>query len=199
MSKPTLFTVIAAFIFSLTCPAAELVIYKYAGKEHASTTGDEVNFSYQGEFVYDVAATNGTWVGWATVGGHKSYWVNPTTNFVATTIGGAGSKTYTLLAEADSTHDNQGNLILNATIYKGLNSTLQVSSNQSLTFPRILTADETQVAADPSHGQELLQSTATYVFQTSATLASNNANKSVADVVSQLAQSLESQGYQRTN
>lgn len=197
MNKRSLLTIVALFVHLLTCSAAEIVIYKYAGKEHAFTTGYEVASSYQGQFIYDVAATNGAWVGWQTLRGHKIYWVNPTTNFVVVTIGGAGSKTYTLLAEADTTHDSQANLTLNATIYKGLNSTLQVSSNQSLTFPRMLAADETQVAFDSTYGQELFQSTATYVFQTSATQASNNANKSVADVVSQLTQSLESQGYQR--
>ena len=197
MSKRTLLNIIAPFIFSLACPAAQLVIYKYAGKEQSYTTGYEVIAPYQGQFVYDVATTNGTWVGWRTLRGHKEYWVNPTTNFVAVTIDSVGSKTYTLLAEADSAHDSQANLTLNATIYKGLNSTLQVSSNQSLTFPRMLAADETQVAFDSTYGQELFQSTATYVFQTSATQASNNANKSVADVVSQLTQSLKSQGYQR--
>jgi hypothetical protein len=199
MSKRTLLTIIAPFIISLACPAAQLVIYKYAGKEQSYTTGYEVISSYQGQFVYDVATTNGTWVGWRTLRGHKEYWVNPTTNFVAVTIGSVGSKTYTLLAEADSAHDSQANLTLNATIYKGLNSTLQVSSNQSVTFPRMLTADETQVAFDPTYGQYLNQSTATYVFQTTLTQASNNANKSVADVVNQLTQSLESQGYQRQN
>ena len=193
--RSLLLTIVAVSVLSLACSGAELVIYKYAGKEHAYTTGSESIFPYQGQFVYDVATTNGTWVGWTTFrGGQKSYWVSPTTNFVAVTIGGAGSKTYTLLAEADSTHDNQGNLILNATIYKGLNSTLQVSSNQSITFPRMLNSDETQ-----TYGSELAQSTAIYVFQTSTTQASNNANKSVADVVSQITQSLDSQGYQRQN
>src|SRR4051794_28755115 len=102
MNQPTLPTIIALFIFSLTCSAADLVIYKCTGKEHAYTTGKEVLASYQGEFVYDVEATNGSWVGWQTLHGNKIYWVSPTTNFVAVTIGGAGSKTYTLLAEADS-------------------------------------------------------------------------------------------------
>jgi hypothetical protein len=199
MTKRTLLTIIVPFIFSLACSAAELVIYKYAGKEHAYTTGFEVPSSYQGQFILDVATTNGSWVGWQTIHGNKIYWVNPTTNFVAVTIGGANSRTYTLLAEADSTHDSQGNLNLNSAIYKGLNSTLQVSSNQSLTFPRMLTADETQVASSPTYGQELFQSTAIYVFQSTLTQTNNNANKSIDDVVNQLAQSLESQGYRRSN
>jgi hypothetical protein len=143
--------------------------------------------------------TNGSWVSWGTLHGNKTYWVSPTTNFVAVTIGGAGSKTYTLLGEADSTHDGQGNLTLNSGIYKGLNSTLQVSSNQSLAFPRVLTANETQVAYSSTYGQELFQSTVNYVFQSGLTQDSNNANQTVADIVSKLTQSLESQGYQRVN
>jgi hypothetical protein len=197
MKTRSLLTIIALFIFSLPCSAAELVIYKYAGKEHAYTTGIEAVNSYQGQFIYDVAATNGSWVSWGTLHGNKAYWVSPTTNFVAVTIGGAGSKTYTLLAEADSSRDGQGNLILNSGIYKGLNSSLAISSNLSLSFPRILTANETQVGASPTYGQELFQSTANYVFQSALTQASNNANQSVADAVGNLAQSLESQGYQR--
>jgi hypothetical protein len=198
MTNQILLTFIVPFFFTLTC-SADILIYKYAGKEYAYTTGFEVTSSYQGQFIYDPATTNGTWVGWQTLRGTKRYWVNPTTNFVAVTIGGAGGKTYTLLAEADSTHDAQDGLILNSTIYKGLNSTLQVASNRSLTFPRMLSADETQVANSTTYGQELFQSKASYVFQTKLSQASNDANESVADVVNRLAQSLESQGYQRSN
>src|SRR5436305_13461389 len=116
MTNRTLLTIIALLIFTLTC-SADILIYKYAGKEYAYTTGFEVTSAYQGQFIYEPATTNGAWVGWQTLRGTKRYWVNPTTNFVAVTIGGAGTKTYTLLAEADSTHDGQGGLILNSTIY----------------------------------------------------------------------------------
>jgi hypothetical protein len=65
-----------------------VLIYTYSGTEDDTTTGKETSYSFSGQLFYYPDLTNGVFVGWASIGGKKQYWIDSTAKYLLISVNG---------------------------------------------------------------------------------------------------------------
>jgi hypothetical protein len=181
---------------TLTVITQTILIYKYSGSEAIVTTGQEQTFPYSGLMYFLPATTNGIYVGWATIQGRKTYWVNTISQSILITIPGNAGQSYTVFGDAGSGYDDNGQANLHCNLLKGWNTTLNIGAKQSFVFPSSFAGENTHAYPDSQTGQMKLDAaTSSFTFAALATQTANNAGQTVQDLVNAQVKTLTSQGY----
>ena len=184
-------------LFAMNC-SADLLIYHYTGKQHDTRQGEDLTFTYQGRMILDTSTTNITFVGWATVGQNKRYWVHPETNYYLLQFGGIENRTYSVLGRASHGVDTNDYAFLASHIFKGENSELKTGTNSSVLYPKVFQGEDKSIEFDSLANTMLwIQTTVSFVFSGADTRSCNTNGQTMDDVVNALSQMLESRGYQK--
>ena len=182
----------------ITVIAQNVLIYSYTGSEKTISPGKEQTVAFDGKMFFIPATTNAVFVGWATIGGKKQYWVSYASDYRLFTITGALNRTYTLLGKASSSFpdENPGLQHLWFFLHKGQNTRLNISANKIFSFPSTLAFYNTQVYPANPTALAWREANSTYNYQESSTRTANDNGLTLADLISAAVKSLAKQGYQ---
>ena len=182
----------------ITVIAQNVLIYGYAGSEKTISPGKEQTVAFDGKMFFIPATTNAVFVGWATIGGKKQYWVSYASDYRLFTITGALNRTYTLLGKASSSFpdENPGLQHLWFFLHKGQNTRLNIGANKIFSFPSTLAFYNTQVYPANPTALAWREANSTYNYQESSTRTANDNGLTLADLISAAVKSLAKQGYQ---
>jgi hypothetical protein len=142
-------------------------------------------------------STNGTYVGWATIQGRKTYWVNSISQSLLITVPGEIGQSYTLLGDGGSGYDDNGQAHFDFNLLKGWNSKLAIAKGKTYVFPNTFAGENTHASPDQKTGQMKLDAaTSTFTFVPATTQFANNQGQTLADLVNNQIAVLKAQGYQ---
>jgi len=180
----------------LTVVSQNLLIYKYAGEETIVTKGEELSFPYSGMMFFVPDHTNGAYVGWATIQGKRSYWINSISQSLWINIPGNASQSYTLFGDAGSGFDDNGQAHFRANLLKGWNTTLAIGTRKTFVFPNTFAGENIHAYPDAQTGQmKLDQASSTFTFAGPNTQTANNTGQTLADLINAQVKLLKSEGY----
>jgi hypothetical protein len=180
----------------LTVITQDLLVYKYTGTETIVTTGEDLTFPYSGLMFFRPDNTNVTYIGWATISGKKTYWVNSNSPALFITIQGNPGQSYTLFGDAGAGYDDNGQAHFNCDSIKGWNSTLAIGTKQTFVFPNTLAGENTHAYPDSVTGHmKLDEATSLFTFAAVNTLAANNGGQTLLDLIQAEVKTLLIQGY----
>ena len=181
-----------ALLFVANTQAA-LVEFNYTGAYHAIGEGYGGNVVLRGLMVYDLSNDTFVTIGYAP---NKTYEVAVSTNYQKVSISAPRGVVYTVLVNSITTTNQNGKLMINSDLFKGVNRTLKISTNQTTVFPNVLagTHDRT-IGPGPGGDLWLAESNDTFVFNSARTLADNNNNLTLDQVVTNYRNYLQSKGY----
>jgi hypothetical protein len=181
----------------LTVTAQTVLVYKYTGTETLVSTGQDLTFSYSGVMFFVPDNTNGTYVGWATIKGQKTYWVNSVSQSLLITIPSVRGQSYTLLGDARSGYDDNGFAHFRCNFIKGWNTSLQVGKGKTFVFPNAFAGENIHAYPDSQTGlMKLDDSTSSFTFAASNTQTANNNGQTLLDLINNQVKILKLDGYQ---
>jgi len=181
---------------TVTVVGQPFLVYLLAGTETLATAGTNLSVNVAGEFIYNPAATNGTFIGWGVFNGKKQYWVTTFGNYQFITIPAIGSQSYTVFANVGTEFNNLGQPDIWSHVYKGLNTPLAIMGQTKILFPATFTANDTDIYPDPVSGIMTCETaSSTFSYQPRATLNSNDGGVNVGDYISSQIQTLVNTGY----
>ncbi len=181
----------------LTVLSQNLLVYGYSGVDTVVTKGQELTFPYSGLMFFIPDNTNGAYVGWATIQGKKTYWINSISNSLWITIPGNAGQGYTLFGDAGSGFDDNGQAHLHCNLLKGWNTTLSIGTKQTFVFPSTFAGENIHAYPDSETGQmKLAQATSKFTFVMSNTRTANNTGQTLADLISNQVKILQQAGFQ---
>jgi hypothetical protein len=189
--------VIGSRFATLTVMNHNIVIYNYSGSEKITTAGHEYIYGYNGQMYLDPDNTNGVFIGWGVIGGHRQFWVSPFSDFLLTTVQGRGGRVFTVLGKSGDGVDENGRPSIWSYFHKGLNAELNIGSNKRVALPVTFDCDITRVYPDTTTGEMILrEANSTYTFSPTTTQKANNAGKTIWDLVNDRVNVLIHAGYQ---
>jgi sugar lactone lactonase YvrE len=183
---------------NLTVTAQKIVVYTYSGSEKVTTAGQEYTYVYTGQLYLNPDNTNGVFIGWGMINGHRQYWVSPFSNYLLTTVQGSGGRVYTLLGKAGDGFDEKGRPSIWSYFHEGLNAELNIGWSKPAAFPITFECEIKRVYPDTATGAMILRKAqSTYTFAPPATQKANIAGKTIWDLVNEQADVLILSGYQK--
>jgi sulfatase modifying factor 1 len=193
MHNPYLPQIVPATLFLLLAvwaAEASVVIYSYRGTSVLTGGGRSVSAAHTGHLALDLDSMSATYVGQFAAGSGKgriTRWQSYTFEGATLTQVRGSKGNSTVLALAATPGDRYKDSVLHFESATGLDSQLTLRNavaTQRVALPKTFAALGFALAADG--GQDcLVQSKGNYVFQSAATLAANNAGKSMSDIVSE--------------
>ena len=176
----------------------DILVYNYSGKEQITTFNQDLSYNYSGEMLLIPAATNGTFVGWATINGKKQYWVSPMNHHLWINIARKNGHAYTVLGYAGDGIDTNGYPHLWSSLHRGVNSQLAIAKKRTFSFPNTFTCVDNHIYPDTNTGHIIMvDANSSYQFAPANTQTANNAGQTLPDLINALTKSLEKQGYQK--
>ncbi len=172
---------------------AQVIEYNYTGTYHGMGEGQGGSAVLRGLMVYDVATDTFTTVAYAP---NKTYIFAVSTNYQKVEINAPRGVVYTVLVNSITATNQNNQLTMNSDLFKGVNRSLKISTNQTFTFPSVLagTHDRT-IGPGPHGGLWLAESNDTFSFNAARTQFDNSHNLTMAQVVSNYRNYLQSRGY----
>jgi len=170
--------------------------YTYSGSDTIISSGTELTYNFSGQMFFVPSTTNGTFVGWANIRGHKLYWVSPFADYHVVTVSGSAGRRYTVFGKAGEFVDSSDFTHIWSYVHTGQNELLNIGTGQQFSFPRTMTGDSTHLYPATLAGNMILDQThSTYTFSPTDTRAANNQNKTMQALVNALTARLQSAGY----
>jgi hypothetical protein len=183
---------LTAMLLALETHAA-LIEYSYTGKEADTGAGHASTFNFKGLMIYDTVTSNLTYVTWKT---DRTFHESIATNFVFTTVRGAGNVPTTVITESVSGTDTNGFYFLNNYLLSGVNILLHVGVHTDVRFPKSLSGTNDRTLEADTDGNEWLATwNENMLFEQKQTIVDNNANLTSDQVANAQIISLEELGY----
>lgn len=178
--------IITAYAASLR---ADVVIYRVKQTGKLIGSGQEVALKGFGYTLIDPDSKAGYSIFAASVMGQKIFLATSLTNSRVYTVNGAKGKSYTVIASS-----GQGGLGDRNLISKGLNASLAIKADRTISFPRVIAGSGGTLIGDPSDAG-LLEAKGTAIYSQTDTRAANQSGETVQDTFQRIRQQLIDQGY----
>lgn len=182
---------ISAAALNLRPAAAEVVIFKGTAKVNYIGQSQNVNLTFSLYLVVDDATADVGEILYANTHGQKFYSTDTVTNLHIVQVSGSGGKIYSAISRPPGDCDT--NSTTEGVFLEGVVTTLKVTTNSSVYFPKTVTAVERSYDSSPP--ASLANGTLAASFDSKNTLISNSAGESVDLAVTRLVTALQSQGY----
>ena len=196
MKKPIACFLFSACILVPMSSQADLLIYK--GIERESITGETkaLHINAKTFVIIDMETSNFARISYTTINGVKRLSTSQHTNAHVVQVVGANSRMFSVLSHIPTDCDAQESSGKEGVYLKGVNATLTVSSNATITFPKILTdsgggLSHSKISGDPY----LTEGSIVLAFNKVETLRSNNAGENLDAAFNRLVAYVESLGY----
>jgi hypothetical protein len=173
---------------------AEIVIERFTQTAKRTGEGVERTIRLKGWIIRDLDGASGASIATTVINGHKLYLVDRgTTRIFRTTISGKNGREYTVITQGVTETNETQVLSVSGLLYRGLNTTLQVSESRQLTYPRSLKGTAHRV--ELQDGYILDETTSTRTFSQTETRASNGLGDDVEAALAKIIQRLQQKGY----
>jgi len=180
----------------VTVVERSVLIYTYSGTEKTTGGGSENSYTYSGQLFYFPDQTNGAFVGWATIGGKKQYWISPFSNYQLIVVTGRAGHAYSLLGRAGQGLDSSGRPQLWSYLHKGRNTRLTIARGTTFEFPSTFAFTGVHADTNSQTGKMTLsEATSTFMFSPNMTQSANNGGMTLLDLINGLSNALVQQGY----
>ncbi len=174
---------------------ADVFIERFTQVATRTGEGSQQTLRLKGWIVRDLDGTNGAAIATTTVNGHKLYIVDRTTTRVfRTTIDAGNGREYSVVAQGETQTNEVEVLKIEALLYKGLNTSVEVSASRQITAPRVMRGAAHRVES-LGGSYRLDETSSTRVFSQSETRAANGLGRDVEAVIAEIIQKLENSGY----
>jgi hypothetical protein len=192
--KRTFLPIIALCVLPLLC-RADVFIERFTQVSTRTGLGDEQTIRLKGWIIRDLDGTNGAAIATRTVGGRKLYFVDRESSRVFRTAVNAGNnREYAVVIRGETETNEVQVLKIDAVLYKGLNTSVEVSPSRQITAPRVLRGTANRVEA-AGGGYRLYETSSARVYSQTETRAANGLGRDVEAVVEEIIQKLENAGY----
>jgi hypothetical protein len=174
---------------------ADVFIERFTQAATRTGQGSQQTLRLKGWIVSDLDGTNGAAIATTTVNGRKFYFVDrESTRVFNTTIDAGNGREYSVVAKGETETNEVQVLKIEALLYKGLNTSVEVSAIRQITAPRVMRGANHRVEA-VGGGYRLDESVSTRVYSQTETRAANGLGRDVEAVVAEIIQKLEEAGY----
>lgn len=194
MKKTTLAAIIAftaQLAFSVNA-SASLAVYSYTGTTTTTGGGKTLSTTHTGTMAIDLDTMSATYVGQFSTGSGKTlknYWISsPLSDAINTQVLGANGASSTVLAIVQNPGSRYIGSVAHFESAIGLNGRLTIrnkGTTETAILPRTLSSPGFVITEDSSYDY-IAQSSGTYIFNSTATLAYNNAQKTFSAVITEL-------------
>jgi len=192
--KRTFLSLIAFCFLPLLCHG-DVFIERFTQVATRTGLGEQQTIRLKGWLIRDLDGTNGAAIATRTVNGHKLYFVDrESTRIFRTTVDAGSNREYTVVIRGETETNEVQVLKIDALLYKGLNTSVEVSASRQITAPRVLRGTSSRVEA-AGGGYRLYESSSSRVYSQTETRAANGLGRDVETVVAEIIQKLESAGY----
>jgi len=192
--KRTFRSFIALCFLPLLCHA-DVLIERFTQVATRTGQGSQQTLRLKGWIISNLDGTNGAAISTTTVNGHKLYFVDrESTRVFSTTIDAGNGREYTIVAQGETQTNEVQVLKIDALLYKGLNTSVEVSAGRQIIAPRVLRGTASRVES-AGGGYRLDETSSSRVFSQTETRAANGLGRDVEAVVAEIIQKLESAGY----
>jgi sugar lactone lactonase YvrE len=191
-NKGSLIVAVFALLASSHIASASLAVYSYSGTTTTTGGGKSLSTTQTGTMVIDLDTMAATYVGHFSTGSGKTiknWWMSaPLSDAISTQILGPKGASYTLLAVGGNPGSRYTGSVAHFENAFGLNSRLTIRNKgitETAILPKTLSSPSFVISEDNTYDY-FTQSTGTYTFNSAATLAYNNLNKSFSTAVTEL-------------
>jgi sugar lactone lactonase YvrE len=191
-NKRSLIVAVFALLASSLIASASLAVYSYSGTTTTTGGGKSLSTSQTGTMVIDLDTMAATYVGQFSTGSGKTiknWWMSaPLSDAISTQILGPNGASYTLLAVGGNPGSRYTGSVAHFENAFGLNSRLTIRNKgitETAILPKTLSSPGFVISEDNTYDY-FTQSAGTYTFNSAATLAYNNLNKSFSTAVTEL-------------
>ena len=181
--------------------SASLAVYSYRGSSTTTGGGQALTTTQTGTMVLDLDTMSATYVGQFSTGSGKTlknYWVTAELpNTINSEVLGPKGATSTVLAIVENPGSRYTGSVVHFESAIGLNSQLTIrnkGTTEKAALPKTLTSPALVITEDSKYDY-VAQSSGTYTFNSTATLAYNNANKSFSAVITELEKGYKAQKF----
>jgi hypothetical protein len=195
--KPSLFlSVIVIVLLRAYVAPGELLIYKGTDKETITGGYNGLRINSKEILILDHSTANFARILYTTFDGQKRYSTSRQTNAHFVEVTGLRLKTYTLISRVPSQCDADEHPGSEGIYLKGMNSTLNVGNNATISFPKILSDSGSGLSFSSESGQpRLVEGSSLVVFNQVETAASNTAGETLDQAFTRLLGTIQVQGY----
>ena len=176
-----------------TC-SAQIAVYNCSTLMEGIQPGVELKSSDSGKMFYDFATTNSITVMVDTKA--KRVQMISSMNQVATTITGKGEDTFTAIISVPTNALPAGSITYVGTPIFGKNGSLEISSSQTVTFPKILNRHMETVTYNPPDNSGYSRADEVYTFSQADTQTANANGQSIDDAAQAMVDALVAKGYE---
>ncbi len=192
--KRTIFSLIAFCFLPVLCHA-DVFIERFTQVATRTGQGEQQTLRLKGWIVSDIDGTNGAAIATTTVNGRKFYFVDrSTTRVFNTTVDAGNGREYSVVTQGETETKGEEVLKIDALLYKGLNTSVEVSAGRQIIVPRVMRGTSSRVES-VGGSYRLEESSSSRVFSQTETRAANGLGRDVEAVVAEIIQKLEKAGY----
>jgi hypothetical protein len=192
--KRTFLSLIALCFLPWLC-RADVFIERFTQVATRTGLGEQQTIRFKGWIISDIDGTNGAAIATTTVNGHKLFFVDrSTTRIFNTTIDAGNGREYSVVAQGETETKGEEVLKIDALLYKGLNTSVEVSASRQIIVPRVMRGTSSRVEF-VGGSYRLDESSSSRIFSQTETRAANGLGRDVEAVIAEVIQKLEKAGY----
>jgi hypothetical protein len=175
--------------------SAELIIYKGTRKDSIMAEGHNLVLNSKLILIVDYASSQSTVFLYSSVSGIKRYSSTQLTNaHFVDVLGKSGN--YLAIAKSPDQCQIDSGVTGEGVYFKGRNANLKINKSSTASFPKIMSGQASGLGYSTNSGQPYLgEGTWKAVFDSSATIASNQDGETFDAAVARVTAQLESMGY----
>jgi hypothetical protein len=182
---------ISTSAFYVPPAAAEVIIYSGTARVNYIGQSQSLNLTFKLFLVVDDATADVGEILYANTHGQKFYSTDTVSNLHIVQVSGSGGKIYSAISQPPDDCDT--NSTSEGVFLEGVVTTLKVTTNSSIYFPKTVTAVERSYDSSPP--ASLANGTLSANFDSKDTLISNSNGESLDQAVTRLITALQLQGY----